>query len=157
MTRGVRQTRLSENPVLDKVPTAVEILVDQVGMTKEEARAVLGAVVRGGYVIAPREPTNVMFLAYMDSYGQRARTPQTVITNMGKARCRWKAMGEAGTKTALSYHSPSVKPGTTFAKALGKAGGAARALKLSPERRSEIARQAALARWAKTPSPTKGD
>ena len=33
------------------------------------------------------------------------------------------------------------------AKALGKKGGAARAAKMSPERRSEIARKAAAGRW----------
>ena len=38
---------------------------------------------------------------------------------------------------------PSKRPG-------GQAGGLARARALSPERRSEIARQAAAARWAKT-------
>jgi hypothetical protein len=35
------------------------------------------------------------------------------------------------------------------AQALGKKGGAARREKLSPERRTEIARQAAAKRWAK--------
>ena len=35
-------------------------------------------------------------------------------------------------------------------QAAGRAGGPARAKALSPERRSEIARQAAQARWAKT-------
>jgi len=33
------------------------------------------------------------------------------------------------------------------AKALGKKGGAARAAKMTPERRAEIAKKAALARW----------
>lgn len=36
---------------------------------------------------------------------------------------------------------------------LGKLGGKARAAKLSPERRKEIAKKAAAARWAKTPKP----
>ena len=36
------------------------------------------------------------------------------------------------------------------AKALGAKGGKARATKLSPERRREIAREAAKARWQKT-------
>ncbi|HRK43545.1 MAG TPA: histone H1 [Gemmobacter sp.] len=35
------------------------------------------------------------------------------------------------------------------AKALGKKGGAARAASMTPERRAEIARQAAAKRWAK--------
>jgi hypothetical protein len=35
------------------------------------------------------------------------------------------------------------------AKALGKRGGAARAASISPERKAEIARTAALSRWAK--------
>ncbi len=36
------------------------------------------------------------------------------------------------------------------AKALGRKGGAARAAKMTPERRAEIARVAASARWKKT-------
>jgi hypothetical protein len=35
------------------------------------------------------------------------------------------------------------------AKALGKKGGAARAKKITPERRAEIARKAAVSRWNK--------
>jgi hypothetical protein len=37
------------------------------------------------------------------------------------------------------------------AKALGKKGGAARAAKMTPERRVEIAKKAAGKRWSKTP------
>ena len=36
------------------------------------------------------------------------------------------------------------------AKALGKKGGAARARALTPEKRAEIAKQAATTRWGKT-------
>ena len=39
----------------------------------------------------------------------------------------------------------------------GKKGGKARAEKLSPERRSEIARAAAAARWQRRPKPAKPD
>ena len=38
------------------------------------------------------------------------------------------------------------------AQALGRKGGAARAATMTPERRAEIARQAAAKRWAKGPS-----
>ena len=41
---------------------------------------------------------------------------------------------------------------TTLAAALGKRGGKARAERMSPERRSEIARIAAASRWSKTAS-----
>jgi hypothetical protein len=44
-----------------------------------------------------------------------------------------------------TYHQPQNSP----AKMLGKLGGAARAANLSPERRSEIAREAANQRWNK--------
>ena len=41
------------------------------------------------------------------------------------------------------------KPGTDAAADLGKRGGAARANKLTPEQRAEIARKAAASRWGK--------
>ena len=41
------------------------------------------------------------------------------------------------------------------AKALGAKGGKARAEKLTPERRSEIAREAARKRWKNPPKPLK--
>ncbi|NMM44253.1 RNA-binding protein [Rhodospirillaceae bacterium KN72] len=40
------------------------------------------------------------------------------------------------------------------AKALGRKGGAARAAKLTPEQRREIAKKAAQKRWGKKGSPT---
>lgn len=39
------------------------------------------------------------------------------------------------------------------AKALGKKGGKARALALTPKKRKEIAKRAAAARWGKLPEP----
>lgn len=43
-----------------------------------------------------------------------------------------------------------VLPASTAGAALGKPGGKARAAKMSPEQRAEIARLAAQARWKKT-------
>jgi len=43
------------------------------------------------------------------------------------------------------------------AVALGRKGGKARLQKLTPERRSEIARKAVLTRWAKAKNRDRGD
>ncbi|MBV8685255.1 MAG: RNA-binding protein [Alphaproteobacteria bacterium] len=44
---------------------------------------------------------------------------------------------------------------TTAAAEMGRRGGKARAERMSPERRAEIARAAAASRWAKTASKAK--
>lgn len=46
--------------------------------------------------------------------------------------------------------TPSTKKKHHYAKALGRKGGKKRAANLSPEERSESAKKAAIARWAKT-------
>jgi hypothetical protein len=45
---------------------------------------------------------------------------------------------------------PLESPATEFARQGGLKGGVARAAKLAPERRAEIAKKAAKARWGKT-------
>lgn len=54
-----------------------------------------------------------------------------------------------GGDTSSSSTEPAKNPAAVALGRLGgKKGGSARAKKLTPERRSEIARQAAMARWA---------
>ena len=52
--------------------------------------------------------------------------------------------GGAGQAESLNEHGKNAA-----AASLGRLGGAARALKLSPEKRAEIAKKAADTRWAK--------
>jgi general stress protein YciG len=55
--------------------------------------------------------------------------------------------GKAGGKKRMASLTPEER--SEFARQGGLAGGRARARKLSAKRRSEIARQAVLARWAR--------
>jgi len=61
---------------------------------------------------------------------------------------------EAATKDKLKPSTPTARPKNPAAVALGKLGGkkggVARAKNLSPEKRKEIAKQAARARWTKS-------
>lgn len=122
--------------------SAITILARELNIPHENARAALLAIVKGGYWIAPREPTNAMLVAYITSYGDLPTNPQTMITAAGKARARWKAMGESGTARAMSGKNKSESKHQHL-------GGVARAQALTPERRTEIARKAAEARWGK--------
>ncbi len=82
--------------------SAIDVLVQETGCTTEAALETLRALVRGGWVIAPREPSNAMLEAYMASYGQKPTQTSSTITALGKARRRWLAMASTGTAMALS-------------------------------------------------------
>ena len=84
---------------LDKSP--VDIFVEKLGADKEAVREAIIELARAGYVIAPREPTNAMLVAYLESYGHTATSVGGVITAVGKARQRWKAMADSGMRAAL--------------------------------------------------------
>jgi hypothetical protein len=150
-------------PVLDEPESAPKVLAEALGITPRQAREGLRALVKAGYVIGPREPTNAMLLAYITSYGQVPVNPATTITAVGKARRRWQAMAEQATAVALSLKrmndAPAAKP--TKAKGVGAsshqaAGGRARAEAMTPERRHEVAVAAAHARWG-TKDADNGD
>lgn len=129
-------------PVLDESEPAVTVLARQLGISHRQAREALRALVKAGYVIGPREPTNAMLLAYITSYGQVPVNPATTITAVGKARRRWQAMADKATAMALSTKRLACAEETPQA-----AGGRARARNLTPARRSDIARKAARTRW----------
>lgn len=153
-----RAPPLSRNPVYDEPPSAIDVLAEALGVTNAQAREGLRALVKAGYVIGPREPTNAMLLAYVECYGQPPISMETMITDVGKARMRWRAMGDKATAMAMSTRrvgKGDAAPAPKDTGSPGRAkGGRARAERLSPERRSEIARTAARARWD-GPAPTR--
>lgn len=81
---------------------ATQIMADTGLISRDDARAVLTALIKAGFIVAPLEPTNSMFEAYMTAMKPHARTRRTIICNIGKARLRWKAMANAGMKVAFS-------------------------------------------------------
>ena len=102
MSKPRFQKMFSDNQVYEQVRSAVDIVAETSGLDAEKSQDILRALVKGGYYIAPREPTNAMLLGYIESYGELPINPRTIITAIGKARKRWKAMGELGTGMALS-------------------------------------------------------
>ena len=88
--------------IFDESPSAIKVIADKLGITQEAAREALVALVKAGWYIGPREPTNDMLVAYLGAIGQIATNPTTVANSMAKARRRWKAMGESATRAALS-------------------------------------------------------
>lgn len=58
-------------------------------------------------------------------------------------------------KIATGEIEEKLSDGKEYAREGGRKGGKARAEKLTPEARKEIAQKAAVARWKKQPSPSK--
>jgi hypothetical protein len=107
-SRRDRRTTVYEKPLPARV-----ILATECGLTDDEAKAVLLALVRGGYGIAPRNPTNGMLAGYIEAT-EPPKHHEAVITAIGKARLRWQAMLAHGTEMALSrkfMDAPSPLPG----------------------------------------------
>ena len=88
--------------ILNQPPAAKEVMAAAIGITLDDAHAILVALAKAGFVIAPLEPTNAMFAAYMEALSAKATRRDTIIANIGKARRRWKAMAECGMKIAFS-------------------------------------------------------
>lgn len=99
---GLPMSSTIANPIYDAPEPAIAVMARAAGVTHEEARNLLIALVRAGYFVAPRQPINAMLDAYLNSYGTPPSTTHSAITGIGKARKRWAAMGTAGTKMALS-------------------------------------------------------
>lgn len=81
---------------------AKDIMTRAVPISRHDAHLLLQALAKAGFVVAPLEPTNAMFDAYMHALNYPASTPKTIIINVGKARRRWKAMALVGMKIAFS-------------------------------------------------------
>jgi hypothetical protein len=99
----------SDNHVYDPPFPAAMLLAQAANISPQKAVSILRDIVKAGWVIAPRHPTNAMLAAYME-----ALTPpvshRTAIVNVGKAKKRWAAMGIAGTKVALSFKMIQAPP-----------------------------------------------
>lgn len=87
--------------VYDKPPPAVGVLAKAMGVSRSKAIEGLRALIEAGYGIGPREPTNGMLAAYIETTTP-PRHHQAVITAVGKARARWQAMLAHGTEMAFS-------------------------------------------------------
>ena len=114
-----RRRKFSE--VYETPPCATDILADILDISPDKARAALVSLVSAGFFFGPREPTNSMLIAYMDAVYPGPSTPWAITQAIGKARRRWKAMSEAGTKVALSNVN-SERGGTVDAADLKSAG-----------------------------------
>lgn len=88
--------------VYRRTTPAIAVLSGLIGCDHGRALEILRGLVEAGYFIAPRIPSDPMLYAYFVAYGQQAWSPRTVVQNIGKARLRWQAMGQAGTALALS-------------------------------------------------------
>jgi hypothetical protein len=155
--------------VYELPPCATDVVAEALRISSADARKALIALLKAGFFIGPREPTNAMLVAYMNAVFPAPSNPSTSVQSIAKARKRWKAMSEAGTKLALSRlnserggkvdatdlksagpdHAGSSPAARTNGATHRRAGGLARAAKLSAQRRSEIAKIAATARWAR--------
>lgn len=105
MSRAPRNPFFASEQIFSRPPSAITVLGEALGISREEARLALQKVVASGYYIAPREPSNSMFHAYLTSYGMTAKTRGSIIVGIAKARKRWHAMGSAGTRLALSWRT----------------------------------------------------
>lgn len=88
--------------IIEQPPCAKDVMTETGIVSRDGAHAILVALAKAGFVIAPLEPTNAMFEAYMTALGRPAKTRETIITNIGKARQRWKAMAQMGMKVTFS-------------------------------------------------------
>lgn len=77
-------------------PSALRVIALSVGIEMEAAREIVRALAKAGYVVAPMEPTNSMFAAYLEALNMPPTRHETAIRSIGKARKRWKAMAQAG-------------------------------------------------------------
>ena len=91
------------NPeIIAQPPSALRVIALSIGIEIDEARAIVRALAKAGYIVAPMEPTNAMFAAYVEALGAPSKKYDTVIQNIGKARKRWKAMAHVGMIVAFS-------------------------------------------------------
>lgn len=92
----------AEPEIISQLPSPLKVIAESIGISSGEARTVILALIRSGFVLAPLEPTNSMFSAYIEALQNPTRRHQTAIRNIAKARKRWKAMAQAGLAVALS-------------------------------------------------------
>ena len=93
--------------IIASPPCVTEVMAHAGCISEGHAYKILIGLAKAGFVVAPLEPTNSMFDAYMLALNMPAKTRKTIIANIGKARQRWKAMAKAGMKVAFSKQAKS--------------------------------------------------
>lgn len=88
-------------PLLQGPIAACRALSDALGITTAAARGGIQALLRAGWVVAPREPTNQMLAASVNATAV-SRHPLKLVNAVAKARLRWKAMALEGSKAAMA-------------------------------------------------------
>lgn len=94
--------RRAVDEIIAQPSSAIQIVAAALGISRDEAKVAILSLVKAGFVVAPMEPTNSMFAAYIEALGQPTKRHETAIRNIGKARRRWKAMAQAGVAVAVS-------------------------------------------------------
>ena len=99
------------NPeIIQQPPCATQVMAGTGLVTRDEARMVLKTLAQNGFFVAPLEPTNSMFEAYIGALNAPSKVHKTIIAHIGKARKRWKAMANAGLKVAFSDQALVAQP-----------------------------------------------
>lgn len=88
--------------LFDTSPSAAQVLADHLKIDHDVALEALRALVKAGWYLGPREPTNAMLVAYLEAVGRPPVKRDTILNALAKARKRWKAMALAATRAALS-------------------------------------------------------
>lgn len=88
--------------IIAQPPCALRVMSEAGGLSDEQSQAIMLALVRAGFAVVPREPTNSMFDAYIAALQKPSRFHKTIIQHIGKARKRWKAMVDVGQQVAFS-------------------------------------------------------
>lgn len=88
--------------IYENAASAVEILMVELGISQDAAKGALVALFKANIIVAPLEPTNSMLSAYLEAVRPPPRTRHSILSGVAKARRRWRAMGIAGNKVAVS-------------------------------------------------------
>ena len=97
--------------IIAEMPCAAEVAASTGLVTPDQAREIFKALVKAGFIVAPLEPVNVMFDAYMTALQSPPQTRESMLQNVGKARRRWKAMATVGMKVVFSKQGEVVPAG----------------------------------------------
>ena len=96
--------------IVNDTPCAADVAASTGLVSPEDARQIFRALLDAGFIIAPFEPANAMFEAYMMALNNPPITRKTMLQNVGKARRRWKAMATAGFSIAMSRMKEGLAP-----------------------------------------------
>jgi len=88
-------------PLLRQPVAACVALSSVLGISPAAARGGIQGLLRAGWIVAPREPTNLMLAASVTAT-KASTNPLRLVNAVAKARLRWKAMALEGSKAAMS-------------------------------------------------------